>query len=165
MDVLQVIKQDHDALRDLLTSISSESRVSERRALFDTFEKYLSIHIKLEEQYLYPEVSGLFPGAEMFVDASLANHRSVVRLVSDIGKQLKKPAADHAGIDKKIEKLDELTRAHLRMEEEHMMPKVRVMIPTQDREDLGVVFHEMRQEWFANPEVETSAARAKRKRA
>lgn len=169
MDVLQVIKRDHDELRDLISGFASVTKVAERRDLFGKLKLALDIHTRLEEGYLYPEVDGLFPGSELFVDASTANHRTIDRMLAAIGKTLKQPVVAHTGLSREIDKLAAVMESHLRMEEEQMMPKLRVSVGTQDREDLGEVFQEMRDDWKSDPnlmvQIPKQRSKGKRKRA
>ena len=166
MDLLQMIKQDHDDVRNLVSQFSQATKVADRRELFGKVKVALQVHTQLEDQYLYPEVEGLFSGSELFVDASMANHRSMKRLMNEIAKSLKLPVAEQDSLPSKIKKLGDIIESHLRLEEDQMMPKVRVLISTQDREDLGEVFQEVREEWRKNPSLlaESSGAKSKAKR-
>ena len=68
MDVLQLIKEDHRCLKELLVQLRRATNKSERNRLFNDLETKANLHLFLERDYLYPEVLGLFNDFEVFVN-------------------------------------------------------------------------------------------------
>jgi hypothetical protein len=141
MDLLQHIKQDHEALRTLLKAILTEPNVTSRRRLALALEQQMFIHLKLESDYLYPEVQNLFKRSQIFIENSLKNHKNLIRKLKSLIKNVQaRPALAKDEIDQEIEKLFTTLDDHLRFEEEELMPQIRERISTQEREDLGFAF-------------------------
>lgn len=144
MDVLQVIKTEHEDLRALLKQLSDLDSVVEKRKVFERLNTELDRHMVLEEHYLYPEISELFQGADSFVDVSLARHKILRKHIKQLSECLTQPVAKQKNLNELIEKFNSEASSHLTHEEDAIMPKLRRLIPTQDREDLGVVFLDAR---------------------
>ena len=158
MDVLHVIKSEHDRLRLLLTSPqSSQSRSASPKALqqptsgqhdrqsaLKEISREVKINLKLEEEYLYPEISGLFAGSGAVLETCMANHSSIRRALDDMTS----PSHSQDG-DEVLDELRLLLGKHFETEERVLMPKIRQLIPTQEREDLGQVLLDFKEEALA----------------
>ncbi len=148
MDVLQVIKEDHDAIRRSIDELLTASKVTDRRKVFATLQKSVSDRLVLEERYLYPEIHGLFAEADVFTTLAAGNHKIIRRHLSGLNQLLSKPVAavSAASLTKKISELKDLAERHLETVERVLMPKMRQLIPTVDREDLGQAFIDIKAE-------------------
>lgn len=145
MDVLQWIKEDHQHLRRIVKELESTPSIPARRKLLDELQKDISRHLYLESEYLYPEISDLYSGAAGFVKSSSGTHRVIKKSLTELQQlTVQKPQAGKQVVDEKLAKLSALIEAHLVDEESQLMPKIRELIPTQDREDLGQVFIDLR---------------------
>lgn len=162
VDVLQIIKSDHDRVRLLLSQLevaNSETRLP----LFEKLSNDLRLHSKIEESYLYPEISSLasekYPG---FFDFCVANHRTIVRTLSTMQKSLM--SEDLESFSKYLQSLNKVVLAHFSAEEDNLMPLLRRFVPTAEREELGIVFQDLSQtaDLLAD---ESSKATRKRSRA
>jgi hypothetical protein len=176
MDVLHIMKADHELIRAKLAAFETADGISARRKLFSELEREFMIHAAIEDGYLYPEMSGLFPGADVLVDVCLANHAILAKLLAGIGKLIAKPATEHAGLPNKIGELSLQMRKHVEIQEQSLMPKIRQLISTQEREDLGQVLLDMKADAAAGidisvPKIDTKKGKTaakvagKRKRA
>jgi hypothetical protein len=141
MDVLQLIKLEHDDLRTLARQLSSSTTAAARRTLAESLKQYVARHLFIESEYLYPEISGTFHGSDGFIKTSSAVHRSLKKLVAELSALAdRKPVVAKADFDEKMNKALILLEKHLSDEETLLMPKLREMISTQEREELGKVF-------------------------
>ena len=76
MDVLQVIKDEHNRLRQLVVELSEVKTQKQRKVLFDQVEFHLLSHLRIEEEFVYPEAEDcLLPVPESFFNISLENHK------------------------------------------------------------------------------------------
>lgn len=145
MDILSIIKSDHDQIRRGIATIDGLTGLQARRKAYPALAKEIETHLLLEEGYLYPEVADLFNGSQILVDIGRANHATLTKLLKSLEKALDRPATEQALADKKWTELKEILLKHLITEEDQLMPKVRATISTQDREDLGQVLMDARE--------------------
>lgn len=163
MDVLHFLKTQHDLLRDGLTQVESADGVKARRTQLEELNRELNVHLLLEKDYLYPELGDLFPGADVLVTAGLASASTISRRAKTLIKLAAKPAAEQEGYSKRLAELKDSILKHFDQEEQSLMPKIRNLIRTEDREDLGQVFIDAKAELLAG--AEPAAAATGRKRA
>jgi hypothetical protein len=78
------------------------------------------------------------------VDLGLANAAVITKRLKTLVKLAAKPAAEQDGYDKRFAELKEGVLKHLDCEEQQLMPKMRYLIRTEDREDLGQVSLDVR---------------------
>ncbi len=142
MDVLQIIKADHDGVRSLLFSLET-SDATRRVELIDRLRSELAVHTKIEEAYLYPEVADLtaerLPG---FFDFCIANHRTIVRSLEQLRKSA--VAAEEDDFYKSFQTLKKVVLGHFEAEEDQLMPLIRKNVSTPEREELGMVFEDLK---------------------
>lgn len=164
MDCLHFIKTQHDALRTALAALSAADGVKVRRSVVGDLARDVQVYLALEKDYLYPEIAGLFPGADVVAAAGTANGAALVRRIKALKALVAKNAAEQDGYPKKLKEFEESLLKHFEQEEQVLMPKMRSMIRTEDREDLGQVFLEVQSEVLASF-TDGAAAPKGRKRA
>ena len=145
MDVLQLIKEDHDNIRRLIAALDTAGKVA-RKTLANSLSRDIQIHLHLEREYLYPEVSGLFPEGEVMVRLSLANHGEILKILKNVETAAGKSPSVQKNFATYLDSLKAKVEGHFKMEEDNFMPKIRHLISTEDREDLGQVFIEVKDE-------------------
>lgn len=154
MDILHFLKTQHDLAREVLTRVEQADGIKARRHHLDDLTKELTAHLMLEKDYLYPELAGLFAGADALVTVGLANGALIGRRLKTLVKLAGKSAAEQDGYDKRLAELRESMLKHFDLEEQTLMPKVRALIRTEDREDLGQVFAEAKVDLLGEAEPE-----------
>lgn len=168
MDVLHFLKSDHDAIRTGLDRLDKSDGLKVRRAVLDELARRVQVHMVLERDYLYPEIAELFAGVDALVAIGLANASQISRRMKVLVKLLGQPASEQAGYPKRLDELRESVLQHFEHEEQNLLPKLRYLIRTEDREDLGQVFMDAQDELMKTPggaEVAPVASAARRKRA
>lgn len=158
MDVLLFIKESHVTLRSRCSELEAESGIKGRRTALETLAKELELHLTLEQDYLYPELIGLFNGAEAMTATGAANATTIRRRLKALQKQLGMPASDQAAYPKKLAELVEAVGTHFEVEEQTLMPKIRDSMRTEDREDLGDVLIETKADLAGGEAVPAAAA-------
>jgi hypothetical protein len=149
MDVLQFIKTSHDQIRGDLGRFLGSDGVKARRSAFETLSGVVSFQLMLERDYLYPELPGLFAEADVVVATGLANGSVLSKKLKLLEKTLAKALKDQAGIEKKIGEFSALLESHFSQQEQHLMPKLRQTMRTEDREELGRVFEDVKSDLIA----------------
>lgn len=162
MDVLALMKQDHDIVRSRLRAIREAKGVKNRRSAVLVCEASLKVQLGLEKDYLYPEITDLYPSSDHVIKIGLAAGVTIKRHLSQLVKLSAQPQAKQTGFEDKLEKLQEAVEKHLTEQQDLLMPRMRAAMRTEDREDLGQLFQEVREELaasFGGVEVGVTPAR------
>lgn len=166
MDVLQFLKLSHDQIREDLGRFLKADGIKSRRTVFEPLVSEISIRLLLERDYLYPELTGLFPEADVVVTTGLANGSALSKRLKILEKLLSKTIKEQNGIEKKIEEFACLLEGHFNQQEQHLMHKLRQTMRTDDREELGQVFEDVSKELKSGTlDLESKAVSLSRKRA
>ena len=133
MDALEVLKQDHQKVKKLLTSATETEDKKEQKRLFREIKAELETHARLEETIFYPAVQEHEELASMVFE-SLEEHRQVKTLLRDLSRGT--PGSDKFKAKLKVLK-DDIEHHAEEEEEGKMFPKVRKTFASEDLEDLG----------------------------
>ena len=164
MDCLHFIKSHHESLKGALNVLVDTDGIKLRRALIDELTRDLTVYLALEKDYLYPEIATLFPGAEAAAAMGVANGTALTRRAKALKALVGKTAAEQEeAYPKRLRELYDATMKHFEQEEQVLMPKMRAMIRTEDREDLGQVFLEVKSEILAAQNSESASARSRKR--
>ena len=83
MDALELLKQDHQAVKDLFDQIDDAEDGKQRKKLFDQIDTQLNIHAHIEETVFYPEMQKIDELKDM-VEEALEEHQEVKTLLEEI---------------------------------------------------------------------------------
>jgi len=117
---LELLKQDHQAVKDLFDQIDDAEDGKQRKKLFDQIDTQLNIHAHIEETVFYPEMQKIDQLKDM-VEEALAEHQEVKTLLEKI--EGLDPEAEQFSAS--LEELMENVEHHVAEEEDEMFPKVR----------------------------------------
>jgi hemerythrin superfamily protein len=120
MDGLELLKQDHQAVKDLFDQIDDAEDGKQRKKLFDQIDTQLNIHAHIEETVFYPEMQKIDQLKDM-VEEALAEHQEFKTLLEKI--EGLDPEAEQFSAS--LEELMENVEHHVAEEEDEMFPKVR----------------------------------------
>jgi len=120
MDALQLLRQDHQAVKDLFDQVDDAEDGKQRKRIFDQIDTQLNIHSHIEETVFYPEMRKIEELKEM-VEEALQEHQEVKTLLEEI------EGLDPEGeeFSASLEELIENVEHHVAEEEDEMFPKVR----------------------------------------
>jgi iron-sulfur cluster repair protein YtfE (RIC family) len=125
MNALQLLKKDHDAVKQLFKRFESSHNESEHRRLAQTIKSEIQAHCHIEETIFYPALEDTDDEdlAEL-VDQSLAEHQDILMLLEEIDQ------LNHAGKDlrTKIRELKQKVEKHVSEEEDAMFTSVHEFI-------------------------------------
>ena len=134
MNALTMLKNDHDAMKKLLTELESttERGVKTRQELFARIKADLTVHEIIEEEIFYPALKE-HPRAKDIVLEAYEEH-NVVDTV--IGEMENTPFDDETwGAKAKV--MQENVEHHMQEEEGEMFEKARQVFDRQELEELG----------------------------
>ena len=120
MDALELLKQDHQAVKDLFDQIDDAEDGKQRKKLFDQIDTQLNIHAHIEETVFYPEMQKIDQLKDM-VEEALAEHQELKTLLEKV--EGLDPEAEQFSAS--LEELMENVEHHVAEEEDEMFPKVR----------------------------------------
>ena len=120
MDALELLKQDHQAVKDLFDQIDDAEDAKQRKRLFDQIDTQLNIHAHIEETVFYPEMQKIDELKDM-VEEALEEHQEVKTLLEEI--EGLDPDGDQFSAS--LEELMENVEHHVAEEEDETFPKVR----------------------------------------
>lgn len=133
MNALELLKQDHQKVKKLLTSAKEVQDKNEQKKLFREIKAELDTHARIEESIFYPAVQEHEDLKDMVLE-SLEEHRQVKTLLRELSRVT-------AGSDKfkaKLKVLADNVEHHAEEEEEgKMFPKVRKAFNSSELDELG----------------------------
>jgi len=120
MDALDLLKQDHQAVKSLFDQIDDAEDTKQRKKLFDQIDTELNIHAHIEETVFYPEMQKIDELKEM-VEEALEEHQEVKTLL----EEMEALDPENEQFSASLEELMENVEHHVAEEEDEMFPKVR----------------------------------------
>ena len=157
MDILHLIKTDHNSILAAFPERAKESFVKKSAKLSSLFSE-IDVHFSLEKDYLFPEVSFLSPEAKTITDIGLANHGIIQQKMKSLKSAANRSNTKAETLISKLDELKDLVWKHFHMEEQMLMPKIRILIQTELREDLGHVFLDAKEDLSAGLRKKPAAA-------
>jgi hemerythrin superfamily protein len=139
-DVIELLTQQHRRVEDLLKALLDDAPASGRAKKLVRAGDDLAVHILAEEAVFYPAVRAV--RTEDVLLESLEEHLSLKRLLAD----LLDLSPDDETFVAKCKVLSEQAEHHHGEEEQHLFPKVALLLDEARRAELGREFrrHEQR---------------------
>jgi hypothetical protein len=105
--------------------------------------------IKIEETFLFPEFGSLFSGSDTYLASAKVCHAAIAASLSEMESSLRRNGHGSKEVGGALELLARALMEYIGSQQEVFMPKIRKMVPTGDREELGQVFLDVRQDAVA----------------
>jgi len=135
MDALELLKQDHKTVKELLRTAKETEDSRKQKQLFREIRTELETHARIEETIFYPAMEEHEELKEMVLE-SIEEHKQVKTLLRDMGRL----SSSRGNIEKfkaKLKVLNDNVEHHAEEEEEgKMFPKVRQLIDRAELEQL-----------------------------
>jgi hemerythrin superfamily protein len=132
IDALELLKEQHDEVENLISEIEAADDPDDKAALFRELADKIAAHATMEEQLFYPSV--VTEKTEDLLLESTEEHLAVKRVLADMLDM----KVDDERFDAKLTVLKEHIRHHARDEEEtELFPKVRRMFSAEQLAGLG----------------------------
>jgi len=137
IDAIELLKNDHETVRDLLQKLTETTDRAEkkRKDLLEKIAHELEVHTTLEEEIFYPAFrdAGGKEELKMFHEAT-EEHRAVDELVLPDLLETDPTSAQFAG---RAKVLKELIEHHAEEEEEEMFTRARKLFGDEELQELG----------------------------
>lgn len=146
MDILQLIKEEHTEINKLFPLLKDDDITQDWLDLYRKVSSMLTLHVQLEERYLLPEIEELLPVSTEFSNVARQNNLLMKEILSSIDKALGQKKKPVNKILEWVSALDEVVTKHLLLEEEIVLPKLRRLVSTREREEMGEVWNDLRDE-------------------
>jgi hemerythrin superfamily protein len=133
MDALELLKEDHQKVKELFEEAEGTEDQKEKENIFDDIKTELETHARIEETVFYPAMQKHEELKELVLE-SIEEHKQIKTLLREIDN-LK---SDSEKFEPKLSVLMENVEHHAEEEEEgKMFPKIREIVSQQDLEQLG----------------------------
>ncbi len=138
MDVLKLLKQEHDEAKTLFKKIE-DAKGDEALRLWRQLRDDLTMHEKMEETHFYPELKN-DPNAKDIILEGYQEHHVLDLLKGEIDKLEPSSEEWHP----KVKVLQENTEHHIEEEEQELFPEVRKIWDEDKLEQVGKKMEEMK---------------------
>ena len=132
MNALELLKQDHQKVKKLLTSATETEDKSEQKRLSREIRTELETHARIEETIFYPALKDADETRDITLEA-FEEHKLVKTLLGELeslGKDKEEWTAKFTVLKENIEH-------HVEEEEDEMFPKARKVLGEEGAETLG----------------------------
>lgn len=148
MDILNVLKEDHEAIGGLLhRALNLEGDHPAFAKLAERIESGLTVHATLEERLFYPTLRERAKAGEEITDVfeAYAEHDVLKHLVALLRSEKRRDEAFKA----ELQVLSEDVKHHVQEEESTIFALARKHLSTEEREAIGAAFEAAKSETLA----------------
>ena len=161
MNAIQLLKQDHKLVRELLSELEGTTRRATKRRveLLTRLAREIDVHTKIEEEIFYPafkEAGDRNDDAKLYFEAK-EEHRAAGDMVLP---DLLKTAPDSEEFGGRAKVLKELIEHHAKEEEREMFPRARELLTTAELRELGERMMERKESLLAGAGAGSALKRA-----
>ncbi|MBV9170136.1 MAG: hemerythrin domain-containing protein [Chloroflexi bacterium] len=140
MDVLTLLKNDHDEVKRLFKQIE-DAEGAKARELWQQISSRLSLHEELEETLFYPPLRQEEAAKDLILESYQEHH-----VMDVLMKEISGLKPSDEAWQPKIKVLQENTEHHIEEEEGELFPKVRKIWKTDKREEVGRQMQKMKEQ-------------------
>ena len=133
MDALELLKQDHQTVKELFEQAEAMEQGKDQKQIFGEIKRELETHARIEESVFYPAMEKYEELKDMVLEA-IEEHKQVKTLL----KEMDNLVGDSEKFEPKLKVLMENVEHHAEEEEEgKMFPKVRNLVDKKTLDELG----------------------------
>lgn len=133
MDALELLKQDHQKVKELFKQGQQTEDKKQQKQIFKEIKSELETHARIEETIFYPAMEEHDELKDMVLE-SLEEHKQLKTVLRELGKL----SASSERFKPKFKVLMDDVKHHAEEEEEgKMFPKIRKLIKGDELEQLG----------------------------
>jgi hypothetical protein len=129
MDILYILKERFEEIKALMLKVSDGPQSDIPKPLKEQLSKKIRVLSRLQSEYIYPEIRGVNPSLDSILSQSIHDLEHVESLLDT-------PSPWDGA---KLQSLLDSIKEYIIHEETLLMPKLRITMRTEDREDLGQV--------------------------
>jgi len=136
MDVLDMLKKDHQAVTKLFQRFKDEENARARSALVEKICEELDTHTRIEEELFYPAVED---SGDADLDRMVGEARQEHEQVKERCRMLREAIASEEadGLDDEVSALEQDVEHHVTEEEGEMFPRVEEFIDVAQRTEIA----------------------------
>lgn len=156
MNAMELLKQDHDAVKQLFAEFESSESAEDKIDVFDDIREQLLIHARIEEEIFYPAVKKIDSGdAKSEITEALKEHQQVKELLNQLDGIAAEADAEFA---ESVRNLSKDVEHHVQEEESEIFATAQ-QLGKQRLEELGEHLQQRKQQLReAGLEVEEQSA-------
>jgi hemerythrin-like domain-containing protein len=143
MDAINLLKEQHQEVKELFEQLEQTKDDDEKQALFQELADNLAAHATIEEKIFYP--AAYAKKTKELLTEAVEEHLAMKRLIADLLGML----PDHENFDAKIKVLKEQVEHHVEEEEGKLFKAVRQELSAEELKKLGVEMNELFDEEMA----------------
>ena len=132
MDALELLKQDHQKVKQLFEQCQTAKDKKQQKQIFKEIKTELETHTRLEETIFYPAIEEYEELKDMVLE-SLEEHKQVKTVLREMSRL--SPSSER--FKPKFKVLKDDVEHHAEEEEGKMFPKIRRLIDSAELERLG----------------------------
>ena len=133
MDALELLKQDHQKVKELLEEAEATEGGKEQKEIFKQIKKELETHARIEETVFYPAMEKHEELKDIVLE-SYEEHKQIKMLL----REMEDLVSDSEKFEPKLQVLMENVEHHAEEEEEgKLFPKIRDLLDDAALEQLG----------------------------
>ena len=135
MDVLSLLKGDHDTVKDLFSKFENTTKTAyrEKQELFERIRHELFLHSKAEEQVFYPAIKAFDGDGRKLVAQATREHKDIDDLLTQISRM---EPADEAYVER-VQALMDDVEYHIDGEEGQIFQFAKENCPREQLEQLA----------------------------
>lgn len=140
-DAIVLLKDDHKVVERLFKEFEKEPTTSARKGeIAEEVSRLLTLHTKIENEVMYPQVRTLLPDLEDDVLESYQEHHVVDVLLEELAAL----GPDDEEFEPKFTVLMENVRHHVKEEEDEWFPKVREGLGRNQLQEMGAAMEQLK---------------------
>jgi iron-sulfur cluster repair protein YtfE (RIC family) len=153
---MELLKQDHEMVKQLFSSISQSSeKEQDDEEIFDQIRSALEIHAMIEEEIFYPAVAqAQSKQAKEEVQEAKREHTQVKKLLGE----MENLEPEDENWEMKLKELQQDVEHHVREEEGELFPEARKVLPQDELTRLGEQLAARKQELEKSMGMENQGA-------
>ena len=141
MDALELLKQDHQKVKELFEQAKAMEEGKQQKQIFRQIKKELETHARIEETVFYPAMEKYEELKDMVLEA-IEEHKQVKTLLREMDELV----SDSGKFEPKLKVLMENVEHHAEEEESEMFPNARKAMGDEQLHELGKQIQSRKQE-------------------
>ena len=142
MDVIELLKRDHQAVTELFQRFSAAKGGRAGEAVVEKICKELEVHSQIEEEIFYPAVRRADAQLAEQVNEALREHAEVKEQVAALQSR---DGGQNGELEQEVTTLQQTVEHHVTEEEGEMFPRVAKVLDARRRAELGDQLEERKQ--------------------
>lgn len=136
MDVLELLKRDHQAVTKLFQRFHG-SQDRNRRSVAEKICKELEVHTQVEEELFYPVIRGVDQELERLVEEAVQDHQRVSEQIQTVRAHMRQEGGDEGDLETLMTSIEQDVEHHVIEEEGEIFPRVEEKLDDRRRSEMG----------------------------